>query len=109
MRNYSRMVNTRNTVAIDIDFCKANREYVEDMLTRRLLKLFEVRKLSELCPSEESVLIDLSCWVDNLCTAEFLTNPILYGSFVYVNLNTGESLVLVADYGYGTYAVTGCL
>jgi hypothetical protein len=75
---------------------------------RPILLGYMEAKLGELTPGEATVLSDLDKWVRRLVKLREIQKPFSKGkkdaAFVYVNLNTGQVCVLIADLGHGEIA-----
>lgn len=59
-----------------------------------------------LTSSESGTLMEFFDWLETIRDKEACNNLCPNGSFVYCNVNTGETLVFIAWYGYEDYALT---
>lgn len=104
MRNYSSAVKFGNTIFVPSWLRSQQYDLIVECQTH-LQKAMEVGALG-FTPSEERVIEELHEWIESILDKDLVHNRPANSSFVYCNINTGESLVFVAWYGYGEMAGT---
>lgn len=106
MRNYSSNVPAASTVAWFADTDLSSPEVFKKLL-ERFNRLFEnpvYTPVSQMTPSEQRVIRDFLRYAGAVRRRKSDCNKDHPGSFVYINMNTGEMVVFVTWYGYGEYS-----
>lgn len=108
MRNFQTVVKSTSTILWSADQC------IDRLQMQSIMSLFNGlfgnhprTHFSCLTPSEQLTISEFLRYARRCRNRKSNWSKDVPGSFVYINLNTGESVVFITDFGYGNTAAYG--